>query len=227
MTDLIVRPPVPATLRSSEGDIGIHRILCVGKNYGEHVVEMGGDPKTNTPIFFIKPASCYVPSGETIPYPPTTQNLHHEAELVVLIKTGGHDIQQADALDHVYGYATGNDLTRRDLQEQAKHKGGPWDMSKGFDKSAVIGTVHPVSEVGHPSKGYIRASVDGESRQTGDLDQMIWTVPEIIAILSRTITLQPGDVIMTGTPSGVGPIAKGQTCSCEIEGLSPAVVTIA
>ncbi len=223
-----IRPPAVPTLTSSKADdtIGIHRILCVGKNYNAHVVEMGGDPKTNTPIFFLKPPTCYVPSGATIPYPTQTDNLHHEAELVVVIKTGGKDIAEENALNHVYGYASGNDLTRRDLQNLAKEKRWPWDMSKGFDNSAVIGTIHPVEEVGHLDAGYVRADVDGETRQDSDLTKLIWSVPEIISILSTYVELHPGDVIMTGTPSGVGPIAKGQTCTCEIEGLSPAVVTI-
>lgn len=228
MAVLDITPPPPVSMPTSEAGhhVGIHRILCVGKNYNDHVVEMGGDPKTNTPIFFAKPPHSFVPSGATIPYPSQTDNLHHEAELVVVIGTGGKDIAQADALSHVFGYASGNDLTRRDLQNLAKEKRWPWDMSKGFDKSAVIGLVHPVSEVGHLASGYVRADVDGEARQDSDLTKLIWSVPEIIAILSTYVELFPGDVIMTGTPSGVGPIAKGQTCTCEIEGLSPAVVTI-
>jgi len=133
---------------------------------------------------------------------------------------------EADALDHIYGYAVGNDLTRRDVQAAAKAKGNPWDMAKGFDDSAIIGIVHPVTEVGHPTAGSVICTVDGESRQNGDLTQMIWSVPEIIATLSKLVTLQSGDVIMTGTPSGVGPIGAGQTCVCEIEGLSGATVTV-
>lgn len=229
MAQLAVQPPAPKTLRSTVPDtyVGVHRVICVGMNYADHVSEMGGDAKENPPIFFMKPASAVVPSGATIPYPQGTKNLHHEVELVVVIGTGGADINEADALSHIYGYATGNDLTRRDVQAEAKETGMPWDMAKGFDNSAVIGTVHPVSEVGHPSTGAARCLVDGALRQNGDLGQMIWSVPEIIATLSRTITLQPGDVIMTGTPSGIGPIEKGQTCVCEIEGLGDAVVTIA
>ena len=223
-----IRPPAVPFLTSSNGSdtIGMNRILCVGKNYNAHVVEMGGDPKTNTPIFFLKPPTCYVASGSTIPYPTQTENLHHEAELVVVLKSGGTDIAETDALRHVYGYASGNDLTRRDLQNLAKENRWPWDMSKGFDNSAVIGTVHPVEEVGHLSSGFVRADVDGKTRQDSDLKKLIWSVPEIISILSTYVELHPGDVIMTGTPSGVGPIEKGQTCTCEVEGLSPAIVTI-
>ncbi|MEJ6815289.1 MAG: fumarylacetoacetate hydrolase family protein [Octadecabacter sp.] len=229
MATLIVRPPNAPTLTSSAPDhhIGVHRIFCVGQNYADHVAEMGGDPKADPPIFFMKPNSAVVASGTTIPYPFATNNLHHEVELVVVMKRGGADISESDALDHIYGYAVGNDLTRRDVQAAAKAKGNPWDMAKGFDNSAVIGVVHPVSEVGHPTSGAVNCTVDGEARQSGDLTQMIWSVPEIIATLSKLVTLEAGDVIMTGTPSGVGPIAAGQTCVCSIEGLSGATVTVA
>jgi fumarylpyruvate hydrolase len=229
MATLIVRPPNAPTLTSSTPDhqIGVHRIFCVGQNYADHVAEMGGDPKADPPIFFMKPNSAVVASGTTIPYPSATNNLHHEVELVVVMKRGGADISESDALDHIYGYAVGNDLTRRDVQAAAKAKGNPWDMAKGFDNSAVIGVVHPVSEVGHPTSGAVNCTVDGEARQSGDLTQMIWSVPEIIATLSKLVTLEAGDVIMTGTPSGVGPIAAGQTCVCSIEGLSGATVTVA
>ncbi|MBT5294029.1 MAG: fumarylacetoacetate hydrolase family protein [Octadecabacter sp.] len=229
MATLIVRPLDAPTLTSSTPDhhIGVHRIFCVGQNYADHVAEMGGDPKADPPIFFMKPNSAVVASGTTIPYPFATNNLHHEVELVVVMKRGGADISESDALGHIYGYAVGNDLTRRDVQAAAKAKGNPWDMAKGFDNSAVIGVVHPVSEVGHPTSGAVNCTVDGESRQSGDLTQMIWSVPEIIATLSKLVTLEAGDVIMTGTPSGVGPIAAGQTCVCSIEGLSGATVTVA
>jgi fumarylpyruvate hydrolase len=229
MATLIVRPPNAPTLTSSTPDhhIGVHRIFCVGQNYADHVAEMGGDPKADPPIFFMKPNSAVVASGTTISYPFATNNLHHEVELVVVMKRGGADISESDALDHIYGYAVGNDLTRRDVQAAAKAKGNPWDMAKGFDNSAVIGVVHPVSEVGHPTSGAVNCTVDGEARQSGDLTQMIWSVPEIIATLSKLVTLEAGDVIMTGTPSGVGPIAAGQTCVCSIEGLSGATVTVA
>ncbi|MCF2871103.1 fumarylacetoacetate hydrolase family protein [Octadecabacter sp. G9-8] len=228
MATLIVRPPNTPTLKSSTPDhhIGVHRVFCVGQNYADHVAEMGGDPKADPPIFFMKPASAIVLSGASIPYPLATQNLHHEVELVVVLNRGGTDIAEADALDHVYGYAVGNDLTRRDVQAAAKAKGSPWDMAKGFDNSAVIGTVHPVSEVGHPNAGAVRCTVEGEVRQNGDLTQMIWSVPEIIATLSKLVTLEAGDIIMTGTPSGVGPISAGQTCACDIEGLSGASITV-
>lgn len=226
MAAYAVQPPEVPTLNTRDGDrVGVHRIFCVGQNYADHVAEMGGDPKSSPPIFFMKPASAIVADGATLPFPLATENLHHEVELVVVLSKGGTHIAEDGALSHVYGYATGNDLTRRDIQAAAKANGKPWDMAKGFDNSAVIGTVHPVAEIGHPSSGAVRCSVDGEPRQSGDLSQMIWSVPEIIATLSTLVTLEAGDVIMTGTPSGVGPIARGQTCVCEIEGLSTARVS--
>ena len=227
MAVLDVSAPGTPKLRSIKADhyVGVHRIFCVGQNYADHVAEMGGDAKVNPPVFFMKPASAVVNAPRTIPFPPATENLHHEVELVVVLGRGGTDITEEDALGHVYGYAVGNDLTRRDIQAAMKDKGLPWDMAKGFDNSAVIGQVHPVSKVGHPTSGFVRCTVDGELRQDGDLTQMIWSVPEIIATLSTFVTLQEGDIIMTGTPAGVGPIERGQTCICEIEGLSEASVT--
>lgn len=227
MAVLDVRPPNSPTLHTSKADtyVGVHRIFCVGQNYADHVAEMGGDAKSDPPIFFMKPNSAVVKSGRTIPFPPATENLHHEVELVAVLKRGGANIAEADALDHVYGYAVGNDLTRRDIQAAMKAKGSPWDMAKGFDQSAIIGSVHPVAEVGHPAAGAVRCLVDGEIRQDGDLTQMIWSVPEIIATLSKLVTLETGDIIMTGTPAGVGPVARGQTCVCEVEGLSSATFT--
>ena len=181
MTIFDITPPNAPTLQTSEADtyVGVHRIFCVGQNYADHVAEMGGDPKANPPIFFMKPNSAIVKAGATIPYPPATENLHHEVELVVVLKRGGADIVESDALDHVYGYAVGNDLTRRDIQAAMKARGAPWDMAKGFDKSAVIGTVHPVSEVGHLSAGAVTCSVDGDVKQNGDLTQMIWSFPKL------------------------------------------------
>ena len=228
MATIEVRPPDASTLRTTKAGhyVGVHRIFCVGQNYAEHVAEMGGDPKKSPPVFFMKPNSAVVESGATIPFPPATENLHHEVELVVVLKSGGSGIKVSEALGHIYGYAVGNDLTRRDIQIVAKSKGSPWDMAKGFDNSAVIGTVHSVAEVGHPTSGAVKCSVDGKVRQRGNLTQMIWSVPEIIATLSTLVTLQAGDIIMTGTPAGVGPIGRCQTCLCEIEGLSNASITL-
>lgn len=203
----------------------VRRIFCVGRNYAEHAREMGHDDR-EPPFFFTKPADALVGHGETIPYPPGTENLHFEAELVVAIGTGGRNIAEADALNHVYGYACGNDLTRRDLQAQAKKAGRPWDMAKGFDLSAVVGPIHRVSDVGHLDKGPIQLTRNGEVQQQGDLADMIWSTPEVIAYLSGLITFQPGDLIMTGTPAGVGALAPGDTAVVSIAGLPDLTITI-
>ncbi|MGR3625255.1 MAG: fumarylacetoacetate hydrolase family protein [Limimaricola sp.] len=223
MTRLAVTPPAPPRLATSDPavEVGLHRIFCVGRNYAAHAREMGADDR-EPPFFFTEPACVAVASGVTLPYPRATSNLHHEAELVVLIGTGGADIAVADALEHVWGYGAGNDLTRRDLQAEAKEMRRPWDMAKGFDASAVLGPIHPASEVGHPAQGRITCHVDGTEAQAGDLSEMIWSVAEIVAHLSRLVTLHPGDLIMTGTPEGVGPVAPGQECVVAIEGLGEA-----
>jgi fumarylpyruvate hydrolase len=180
---------------------------------------MGGDPNREPPFFFTKPADALVTGGAATPYPPATENLHHEMELVVAIGTGGADIQPGDALAHVFGYAAGIDLTRRDLQDEAKAGRRPWDMSKGFDASAPIGEIMPAAPGVHPESGRIALTVNGQTRQDGDLADQIWPVPEIIAALSRLITLAPGDLIFTGTPEGVGPLARGDAVVGEIEGV--------
>jgi fumarylpyruvate hydrolase len=197
----------------------IRRIFCVGRNYAAHAREMGRDPDREPPFFFTKPADAVVDSGEIVSYPPETANFHFEAELVIAIGTGGRSITEGDSLTHVWGYAVGNDLTRRDLQLQAREQGRPWDWGKAFDRSAVIGPVHPVAKVGHLEKGSIRLSVNGTVKQDADLAELIWTVPEIISILSHSIALAPGDLIMTGTPAGVGPLVPGDVCVVEIAGL--------
>lgn len=199
--------------------IPVRRIFCIGRNYAAHAREMGKDPDRDPPFFFLKPADAVVEDGATIPYPPETENFHFEAELVAVIGTGGRNIVGKDALDHVWGYAVGNDLTRRDLQLKAREHGRPWDLGKGFDRSAPIAAVHPVSQVGHPSKGAIRLTVNGEVKQEADLSDLIWSVPEIVSILSHSMELRPGDVIMTGTPAGVGPLRPGDTCIVSVEGL--------
>ncbi|MCB1385351.1 MAG: fumarylacetoacetate hydrolase family protein [Nitratireductor sp.] len=219
--------PVASVAVAGSGDrFAVRRIFCVGRNYAAHAREMGKDPDREPPFFFTKPADAVVDDGEAIAYPPLTQNLHHEAELVIAIGTDGRDIDESDALDHVWGYGIGNDLTRRDLQSAARDQGRPWDMSKGFDRSAVIGPLHPVSRSGHVSKGSIRLSVNGTLRQDGDLSDMIWAVPEIISVLSRSVTLKAGDLIMTGTPAGVGPLVPGDVCVVSIEGLGEIATTI-
>ncbi|MEY8843488.1 fumarylacetoacetate hydrolase family protein [Cribrihabitans sp. XS_ASV171] len=212
--------PTPSVgVAESDSRIPVRRIFCVGRNYAAHAREMGQDPDREPPFFFTKPADAVVSDGETVAYPPETENFHYEAELVAVIGTGGRDIPEADALSHVWGYAVGNDLTRRDIQLAARDKGRPWDMGKGFDRSAVIGPVHPAEKVGHPDKGSIKLTVNGEVKQDADLSELIWSVPEIVSILSRSVTLQPGDLIMTGTPAGVGPMVEGDTCTVTIEGL--------
>jgi fumarylpyruvate hydrolase len=197
----------------------VHRIYCVGRNYAAHAREMGGNPEREPPFFFSKPADAVVANGVAVPYPPRTSNLHHEIELVAAIGRGGRAIQVDDALDHVYGYAIGNDLTRRDLQSAARESGKPWDVAKGFDGSAPISAIHPVSEVGHPRRGAIWLKVNGAERQRADLAEMIWNVPEIIAELSTYYALAPGDLIFTGTPAGVGALGRGDEIEGGIDGL--------
>lgn len=209
----------------TDARFAVRRIFCVGRNYAEHAREMGHDPNAEPPFFFTKPADAVVQSGAAIPFPAQTQDLHHEAELVVAIGVGGSGIPASAALAHVWGYAAGNDLTRRDMQAAAKAARRPWDMAKGFDLSAVIGALHR-AENGAVPQGRIRCLVDGELRQDADLAEMIWPVEGIIAYLSALVALAPGDLIMTGTPAGVGPIRAGQVCVVEIDGLSPASVTV-
>jgi fumarylpyruvate hydrolase len=203
----------------------VRRIFCVGRNYADHAREMGNDPDREPPFFFTKPADAVVDDGATLPYPPQTENLHHEAELVVAIGVAGVDINAEQALEHVWGYATGNDLTRRDMQAKAKDMRRPWDMAKGFDNSAACGALHPVSVIGHPLRGRITAHVDGDLRQDADIGDMIWPVADVIAYLSGSVALAAGDLIYTGTPAGVGPIGRGESCTIAIDGLSSVTTT--
>ena len=214
-------PPVPIPSVEIAGDsrrFPVHRIYCVGRNYAEHVREMGADPQKEPPIFFTKPASALVPSGATVPYPPRTTNFHHEIELVVAIGRAGLRIPAERALEHVFGYAVGNDFTRRDLQSVARKAGAPWDTSKGFDCSAAITAIRP-AERGHVTSGRIWLAVNGQIRQDADVSRMIWTVPEIIAELSTYFELRPGDLIYTGTPAGVGPLQVGDRLEGGVDGL--------
>ncbi|QDZ02384.1 fumarylacetoacetate hydrolase family protein [Nitratireductor mangrovi] len=220
MAYVITQPPVASVEVAGTSDrFPVRRIFCVGRNYAAHAREMGRDPDREPPFFFTKPADAVVDTGATVPYPPETNNFHYEAELVVAIGNGGRNIAEKDSLSHVWGYAVGNDLTRRDLQLDAREKGRPWDWGKAFDRSAVIGPVHAVEQVGHPAEGAIRLTVNGEVKQDADLTDLIWSVPEIISILSHSIELQPGDLIMTGTPAGVGALVEGDTCVVTIEGI--------
>jgi fumarylpyruvate hydrolase len=196
----------------------VHRIYCVGQNYRAHAREMGADPDREPPCFFTKPADAAHQSG-TVAYPPRTANLHHEVELVVALGSGGRNIGVSSAAASVFGYAVGVDLTRRDLQLTAKAAGWPWDTAKAFDDSAPLSLIRPVAEAGHPTAGVIELSVDGERRQCGDLADMIWSVPEVVAELSTYFALTAGDLIFTGTPEGVGPLSPGARVTAAIEGV--------
>jgi fumarylpyruvate hydrolase len=220
-TSYVFAPPsrVSVAVSGSEDRFPVRRILCVGRNYADHVREMGGDPKSEPPIFFTKPADAIVPSGSTVAYPPQTGNLHHEVELVVAVHRACVNIAAEQALQHVFGYAVGNDLTRRDLQNQARERRLPWDMSKGFDASAQIGAIRPAEQFGAPQDQRIWLKVNGEMRQQSTLAGMIWSVPEILATLSTFIALQPGDLIYTGTPDGVGPLQHGDHVAAGIDGV--------
>ena len=227
MADFLFEPHAPVTIPIARGGLfAVRRVYCVGRNYAEHVVEMGNDTR-DPPFFFGKPADAIVVGGADIPYPGQTADLHHEIELVVAIGKDGSDIAAGDALDHVYGYAAGLDMTRRDLQAQAKKAGRPWDMAKGFDQSAPIGTIEPASAIGHPDSGAITLAVNGTERQRGDLADQIWNVPETIAYLSQFVALRAGDIIMTGTPAGVGAVVRGDVLEGAIAGVGTVRTRIA
>ena len=213
-------PPQPSVaMAGSAARFPVRRIFCVGRNYAAHAREMGKDPDREPPFIFLKPADCVVDDGAAVPYPPQTKNLHYEIELVVAIGTGGRDIPAEKALGHVFGYGIGNDLTRRDLQAQAKQLGRPWDWAKGFDHSAVIGPLHRIADTGHLACGRIWLAVNGMVKQDSVIEKMIWGVAEIIAFISQSMALQPGDLIMTGTPEGVGPVIAGDVITGGIDGL--------
>jgi len=221
MTDFVFAPPpIPSVaVAGQSARFPVRRIFCVGRNYAEHTREMGFDPDREPPFFFGKPPSEIAHDGEDISFPPETDDLHYEGEMVLALGAGGRDIPEDKARDLIWGYAIGNDLTRRDVQGVAKKMGRPWDWGKGFDKSAVIGPVHPVAETGHLDKGFVRSWVNGELRQDGDLAQMIWGIEEIIAFISRSMRLAAGDLIMTGTPAGVGKLVPGDEIKVAVEGI--------
>jgi len=204
----------------------VRRIFCVGQNYADHAREMGGDPTRNPPFFFTKPADALVSNGADVPYPSLTHNLHHEIELVVALARGAANIAPSEAEALIFGYAAGIDLTRRDLQAEAKKAGRPWDMAKGFDSSAPVGPIRPASETGRINKGRISLTLNGAPRQDGNLADMIWSISEIIAILSTYETLAPGDLIFTGTPAGVGPTVSGDVLHGVIEGVGEVTTRI-
>jgi fumarylpyruvate hydrolase len=214
-----VSPRPVLEIEGTNSTFPVRRIYCVGRNYADHAVEMGHDPNKEPPFFFTKPADAVVPGGGSLPFPVATDDLHHEIELVVALSGGGQNITIENALRHVYGYAVGLDMTRRDLQATAKKMGRPWDMAKGFDKSAPMSSIVPASQVGHPEAGAIWLEVDGERRQSGDLDQQLWKVAETIAYLSSMVELAAGDLIMTGTPAGVGAVRPGSTLVGHIDGV--------
>lgn len=220
MSPTVIPIPAPALVPTSDGRwFPVRRIFCVGRNYAEHAREMGADPDREAPFFFTKPADAVVIDGAPTPYPSRTQDLHHEVELVVAIGTGGSEIAVAGALEHVWGYAVGIDMTRRDLQAEAKNSRRPWDMAKGFDCSAPIGSLHPAAAIGHPPKGEILLQVNGEVRQRADISDLIWSVAEVIAELSTLVRLEAGDLIYTGTPAGVGAVGRGDVLYASIAGL--------
>ncbi|KQT88789.1 fumarylacetoacetate hydrolase family protein [Methylobacterium sp. Leaf466] len=224
MLSVIPNPPrVVLPIVGSDDLFPVRRVYCIGRNYAAHAREMGSDPDREPPFFFMKPADTLqvVSPGATAehPYPPRTDNYHFEVELVAALGEGGSDIPAERALAHVYGYAIGLDMTRRDLQDDAKKLARPWDLGKASDLSAPIGPLHRAEAVGHPSAGAITLDLDGQRRQTGDLSDMIWSLPEQIALLSTYFALAPGDLVFTGTPSGVGPVARGQTMTAAVAGL--------
>ncbi len=226
MRFVIDPPPRPSVLVSGEdAAFPVRRIWCVGRNYAEHAREMGHDPNREPPFFFAKFADTVVPAGGNLAFPSQTQDLHHEIELVVAVGVAGNDIPAERALEHVYGYAVGLDMTRRDIQAEAKKFSRPWALAKSFDQSCPISDIVPASRIGHPERGRIEASVNGRVQQTGDIGQMIWSVPDIIAFLSRFVTLAPGDLIMTGTPAGVSRVRPGDVVHGACEGVGELTVT--
>ena len=228
MRFVIPPPPQPAVpVMGEESFFPVRRIWCVGRNYADHAREMGHDPTREPPFFFAKPADSVVVGGGTLHFPRATEDLHHEVELVVAIGTGGQDIPEADALRHIYGYAVGLDMTRRDIQAEAKRLARPWDLAKGFDQSCPISDIAPAARIGHPGSGRIEVRVNDVVQQSGDLNQMIWTVPEAIAYLSRFVALEPGDLLMTGTPAGVSRVRPGDRLVATCAGVGELRVTYA
>jgi fumarylpyruvate hydrolase len=226
VTILFDTPPQILAKTSKGDDYPVRRVFCVGRNYAAHAREMGRDPDREPPFFFTKWAETVVPSGSTISYPSETSNFHFEAELVVAIGKGGRNIPAANALDHVFGYATGLDMTRRDLQLTAREQGRPWDTGKNVEQSSPLGPIHPATEVGHIEKGNIRLTVNGDVKQDSDLTELIWPVADVISFLSKLYRLEPGDLIYTGTPAGVGAVVVGDVIVVSIEGLDSAKITI-
>ena len=227
--EYVIAPPETPRLAVAGTDarFPVRRIYCVGRNYAAHAREMGHDPDREPPFFFQKNPDALLPSGSTFPYPPASRDVQFEIELVCAIGTGGLRIAASNALDHVWGYAVGIDMTRRDLQGAAKKLGRPWEVGKAFDHAAPCTRVHPASVVGHPAKGRIWLDVNGETRQNGNIDELIWTVPEVVEQLSALFTLAPGDLIFTGTPAGVGAIERGDVMTGGVEGVDTIEIEVA
>ncbi len=222
MTDYVIPTPITASLPTSTGAqrFPIRRVFCVGRNYAAHAREMGKDPDREPPFFFMKPADAVLDAVGVIPYPVLTAEFHHEIEMVVALKAGGTNVAPRDALDLVWGYGVGVDLTRRDIQDEAKKLSRPWDWAKGFDASAPCSPIFPVEVVGHPAHGEIWLRVNGELKQRGDLKDLIWSIPEVISAISQAVALAPGDLIFSGTPAGVGPLLPGDDVSGGVEGIA-------
>ncbi len=223
----VMPPPAPVSVPvlGDRGLFPVRRVYCVGRNYAEHAREMGHDPDREAPFFFMKAPDTLVTDGR-FPYPPATQDVHHEVELVVALGKGGRDIPVGEAQACIYGYAVGLDMTRRDLQAAAKKAGRPWEVAKAFDGSAPISPIVPAAQIGHPVRGAIWLDVNGERRQTGDLDQLIWPVDETIAYLSGLFELAPGDLIFTGTPSGVAAVQRGDRLLAHVDGIGDLAVEV-
>lgn len=226
--DLVIDAPKTVTLPVADNGarFPVRRIYCVGRNYAAHAVEMGHDPDKEPPFFFQKPSDTILQPGEDFPYPSKSEDVHYEVEQVIAIGRGGADITVKDALDHVFGYGVGLDMTRRDLQGQAKKMGRPWDVGKSFDHSAPMSAIHPVSKIGHPAEGAVTLKLNGKLKQNGDLNQLIWKGEEVISYLSGLFTLQPGDIIMTGTPAGVGAVVPGDVMEGEVLGIDRIKVAV-
>ena len=227
MEYVIAAPAVVSlAVEGSKARFPVNRIYCVGRNYAEHAREMGHDPNKEPPFFFMKPSTAIVTDGGDFPYPSQTKDVHHEMEMVVAIGKGGSNIPSAKALEHIYGYGVGLDMTRRDLQGEAKKMGRPWDTGKAFDYSAPCSALVPASKIGHPSTGEIVLEVNGVVKQKSDLSQLIWNVPDTIAFLSTLFELQPGDLIYSGTPAGVAAVVKGDVMTGRVAGVGSITVKV-
>jgi len=227
MSEFVIALPAVVSLPVAGTDqrFPVRRVYCIGRNYAAHAIEMGHDPDREPPFFFQKNPNNLDPSGD-FPYPEKSNDVHHEAEMALFLKSGGRNITVSEALNHVYGYALSLDMTQRDLQGMQKKAGRPWEIGKAFERSAPVGPIHPVDEVGHLDKGTIRLTVNGDIKQEGDLNQMIWKIPEMIAYLSEYFELEAGDVILTGSPAGVGPVQRGDVMTLSLDGLGSIDVNV-